>query len=219
MGSWLRKTLCCALIAASALSPALLADEPTAAMLYARGSTWVNGAAIPRSTAIFPGDLIQTKTGSAANINLPGVTATVLPDTLVKFAGTAIELDHGGLTLLTSNRMAAQIGDVKVQPVSTDWSEFWVGDVDGNVTIMARKGDLTVSDESGTTTLSAGQETTREEQQKKKKKRGGGAVPAASGGIMDSKAALIAGIGAMGGITAIVLLQREDPISPSRMGR
>jgi hypothetical protein len=36
---------------------------------------------------------------------------------------------------------------------------------------------------------------------------------------MDSKAALIAGIAAFGGITTIVLLQREDPISPSRMGR
>jgi len=220
MVSLLRKSLCCGLIALSAFPISLLADEPKAAMLYARGDIWVNGAAIPRSTAIFAGDLIQTKANSAANINLPGANATVLPDSLVKFAGKTIELEHGGLTLLTANQMTAEIGDVKVQPASTDWSEFWVGDVDGNVTIMARKGDLTVTDETGTSTLSAGQETTREESQIKKKKKGaGGAVPAATGGIMDSKAALIAGIAAVGGITTIVLLQREDPISPSRMGR
>lgn len=219
MVSLLRKSLCCGLIALSAFPVFLLADEPKAAMLYARGNIWVNGAAIPRSTAIFAGDLIQTKANSAASINLPGVNATVLPDSLVKFAGKTIELEHGGLTLLSANQMAAEIGDVRVQPASTDWSEFWVGDVDGNVTIMARKGDLTVTDETGTSTLSAGQETTREESQKKKKKRAGGAIPAATGGIMDSKAALIAGIAAVGGITTIVLLQREDPISPARMGR
>jgi len=220
MVSLLRKSLCCGLVALSAFPISLLADEPKAAMLYARGDIWVNGASIPRSTAIFAGDLIQTKANSAANINLPGANATVLPDSLVKFAGKTIELEHGGLTLLTANQMTAEIGDVKVQPASTDWSEFWVGDVDGNVTIMARKGDLTVTDETGTSTLSAGQETTREESQKKKrKKRAGGALPAATGGIMDSKAALIAGMAAFGGITTIVLLQREDPISPSRMGR
>lgn len=219
MRTELREFLCYALVAVTALPASLLADEPKGAMVYARGSIWVNGAAIPRTSAIFPGDLIQTKADSAANINLPGATAMVLPDSLVKFAGRTIELDHGGMTLLTSNQMAAQIGDVRVQPVSTVWSEFWVGDVDGSVTIMARKGDLTITDESGSTTLSAGQESTREESQKKKrKKRGGGAAPSATGGILDSKAALYAGIAAVSGITLIVLLQREDPISPDRMG-
>jgi nicotinamide riboside transporter PnuC len=36
---------------------------------------------------------------------------------------------------------------------------------------------------------------------------------------MVSKAAVIEGIATVTGITMIVLLQREDPISPSRMGR
>jgi hypothetical protein len=219
MGKWLRKTLCCTLVALSAFPASLLADAAKTAMLYARGSIWVNGAAIPRSTSIFAGDLIQTKAGSAADITLAGTTVVVLPNSLAKFAGENIELEHGGLTLVTSTQLAAQIGDIKVQPASADWNEFWVGEVDGNVTIMARKGNLTISDDTGTATLSAGQETTREESKKKKKKRGGGAVPAAEGGILDSKAALIAGIAAIGGITTIVLLQREDPISPSRMGR
>ena len=220
MSAWMRKGMCCTLVALSALPASLVADPPHAAMLYARGSTWVNGSAILRTTAIFPGDLIQTKASSAADINMKGTAATVLPNSLVQFTGETIEVQHGGVALLTSNKIGAQIGDVTVQPAAANWSEFWVGEADGKVTIMARKGDLTIIDDSGTTTLSAGQETTREESQKKKKKRrGAGAIPAATGGILDSKAALIAGIAAVGGITTIVLLQQEDPISPSRMGR
>jgi hypothetical protein len=82
---------------------------------------------------------------------------------------------------------------------------------------MARKNDVVITDQDGTTKLAAGQETTRETK-KKKRRRPAGAIPAATGSILDSKAALIAGIAAVGTITTIVLLQKEDPISPSRMG-
>jgi len=54
---------------------------------------------------------------------------------------------------------------------------------------MARKGDLTVSDGRGTTTLAQGQETTRDEEpakdkNKKRKQAGGGSAPAAAGGVL-----------------------------------
>jgi hypothetical protein len=86
------------------------------------------------------------------------------------------------------------------------------------VKIMARKGDLVLTDANGTTTLPQGQETTRDETtQKGKRKRdraAGGAVPAAGGGILDSPIAIGIGIGAVGGLTAWVLLQGDDPVSP-----
>lgn len=213
----IRKALCCALVASAALPASLFGGEPTAAMLYARGATWVNGAAVLRTSAIFPGDLVQTKSNSAANIHLPGSIVTVLPNSLAKFEGPTLELQHGGIVILSSKQLATHIGDVTVFAAKPESTEFWVGNSDGSVTIMARKGDLTVVDDSGTTTLTAGQETTREESKKKRKRRG--AAAAATGSIMDSKAALIAGIAAVGGITTLVLLQREDPISPDRMGR
>ena len=49
-------------------------------------------------------------------------------------------------------------------PASNAWTEFNVTDVDGTVRIAARKGDLTITDESGTVTLPQGQQTTRDEQ-------------------------------------------------------
>jgi hypothetical protein len=86
---------------------------------------------------------------------------------------------------------------------------------------MARKGDLTITDDTGTTTLTQGQETTRDDQsqddkKKKKKRENTGASPAARGGIMDSPWAIGIGGGAILGATAWVLLQSGPPVSPSR---
>jgi hypothetical protein len=217
MGVRIRKALCCALAVCATLPASLLGGEPNTAMLYARGATWVNGAAVLRTSALFPGDLVQTKSNSAANIHLPGSIVTVLPDSLAKFEGPTLELQHGGIVILSSKQLATHIGDVTVVAAKPELTEFWAGSTDASVTIMARTGDVTIIDDSGSTTLSAGQETTREESKKKNKRKG--AAPAATGSIMDSKAALIAGIAAVGGITTLVLLQREDPISPDRMGR
>lgn len=195
----------------------LFAADTSAAMVYARGTAWVNGSAIPKSSAIFPGDLVQTKSDSIANINQQGTSVTVLSDSLVKLQPNAIELEHGGITVGTSKSLAAHIGDVTVTPANGSWTEFQVPDVDGNVKIIARKGDLQVSDQEGTTTVPSGQETTREETRRKHKKReGGGAVPAAEGSILDSPAAIWVGTAIVGGVTAWVLLQGDDPASPDK---
>ncbi|PYX87876.1 MAG: hypothetical protein DMG68_10305 [Acidobacteria bacterium] len=210
-----RKALCCMITTLLVMPASLLAADTNAAMLYARGTAWVNGANIPRSSALFPGDLVQTKSDSVANINLLGSNVTVLSDSLVKFEGNSLEVEHGGVTVATSRNLATHLGDVTVTPASGSWTEFQVADVDGNVKIMARKGDVTISDESGTSTLPAGQETTREAAQKSKKRRKAGAAPAAQGAILDSKTAIIIGTAAVGGVTAWVLLQGDDPASPA----
>lgn len=212
--SLFRNALCCAMILPMVAPVSLSAADTNAAMVYARGTAWVNGASVPRSSALFPGDLVQTKSDSAANINAAGSSVTVFSDSLIKFEGTSVEVEHGGVTVATSKSLATRIGDVMVAPVSGNWTEFQVSDVDGTVKIVARKGDLTISDESGTSTLPAGQETTRDESQKKKKKRSGGALPTATGGILDTRTAMWAGTGIVGGITAWVLLQGDDPVSP-----
>jgi hypothetical protein len=212
-----RKALCCMMTVLLVLPVSLFAADTNAAMVYARGPAWVNGASIPRSSALFPGDLVQTKADSVANINILGSSVTVLSDSLIKFEGSSLEVEHGGVTVATSKSLATRLGDVTVTPASGNWTEFQVADVDGTVKIMARKGDVTISDESGTSTLPAGQETTRDESQKSKKKKrtGGGATPAAQGGILDSRMAIYAGTAAIGGVAAWVLLQGDDPASPS----
>jgi hypothetical protein len=197
------------------------ADTGAAAMLYADGAAWVNGSHVPKSSAIFAGDLLQTRSDSAANIHAPGSSITVLGDSLVQFEGTSLKVEHGGVSVSTSKGIGASAGDVKVSPASNAWTEFNVTDTDGTVRIAARKGDLTITDDSGTVTLAQGQETTRDEQsdqndkKKKDKKRAAGAAPAAGGGVMNSPIAIGVGLAAVGGVTAWVLLRNDNPVSPA----
>jgi len=209
----------------------MFAAETNAAMLYTNGTAWVNGAHVPRfSSAIFSGDLLQTRSDSIANITLTGSSITVLADSLVQFEGSSLTIEHGGLTVSTSKGVATTAGEVKVQPASSSWTEFNVTDVDGTVRIAARKGDLLISDDTGSFTLLQGQETTRQEssdqvnngdsdkdhsKKKKNKKRAAGAAPAAGGGLLNSPIVVGAGAAAIAGVAVWVLTKSDNPASPS----
>lgn len=223
-----RKMVSCVLL--SAFPGSVLAADSGAAMLYTHGAAWLNGAHIPTSSAIFAGDLVQTRSDSAANINAPGSSVTVLGDSLVQFEGASLKVEHGGVSVATSKGVATTAGEVRVAPVSSAWTEFNVTDTDGTVKIAALKGDLSVTDNSGTVTLAQGQQTTRDEQssdqsstdngnnkdKKKNKKRADGAAPAAGGGILNSPVAIGVGVAAIAGVTAWVLIQSNNPVSPSQ---
>jgi hypothetical protein len=219
-----RKMVSCVLLI---LFPgAMWAADSNAAMLYTNGAAWVNGAHVPRSaSSIFSGDLLQTRSDSVANINQPGSSITVMSDSLVKYEGMSVDIEHGGVTVSTSRGVATTAGDVKVTPASYSWTEFNVVDVDGTVRISARKGDLTVTDGKDVVTLAQGQETTRAEQSgddqdntttAKKRKRRSGAAPAAGGGIMNSPIAIGIGAGAIAGVTTWVLIKNDNPASPTK---
>ena len=208
------------------LPASLFAADSNAAMLYTNGTAWVNGAHVPRaSSAIFSGDLLQTRSDSVANINSAGSNITVLADSLVQFDGSGVKIEHGGVTVSTSKAIATTAGDVKVAPVSSAWTEFNVTDVDGTVRIAARKGDLTIFDGKDTFTLAQGQETTRDESsdqsdsnkdsKKKSKKRAAGAAPGAQGGILNSPIAIGIGAGAIGAVAIYVLSHNDNPTSAS----
>ena len=202
------------------LPGSLFAADSGAAMLYSAGATWLNGSHVPKSSAIFAGDLVQTRSDSAANIHAPGSSITVLGDSLVQFEGDSLKVEHGGVSISTSKSVSTVAGDVKIAPASNTWTEFNVVDTDGTVRITARKGDLMVTDDGGTVTLAQGQETTRSEtseqsEKKKSKKRAEGAVPAAGGGILNSTVAIGIGGGSIIGVTAWVLSKSDNPLSPS----
>lgn len=203
----------------------LFAADSNAAMLYVNGPAWVNGSHVPRpSSAIFSGDLLQTRSDSVANINQPGSTVRVQADSLVQFEGGSVRIDHGAVTVATSKGMSTVAGDVKIAPASGAWTEFNVVDVDGTVRIAARKGDLTIDDGTNTVTLAQGQETTRDETSdkpsdkgsKKRRKQAAGATPGAQGGILNSPIAVGIAGGAVIGVTTWVLIQSDNPASPSK---
>jgi hypothetical protein len=221
-----RKLVSCVLLLI--VPGSLVAADSGAAMLYADGAAWLNGSHVPKSSAIFAGDLVQTRSDSAVNIHAPGSSVTVLGDSLVQFEGASLKVEHGGVFVSTSKGMATTAGEVRVVPASNAaWTEFNVTDTDGTVRIAARKGDLTITDDNGSQTLAQGQETTRDEQsqptdqsdnKKKNKndKRAAGAAPAAGGGALNSPVAVAIGGAAIIGVTAWVLIKSDNPVSPSQ---
>ncbi|MGB9198346.1 MAG: hypothetical protein WCB53_15600 [Terriglobales bacterium] len=212
-----RPIVCCLL---AFLFPLQMMGEDTAsAMLYTAGPAWLNGTQVPKSAAVFSGDLLQTRSDSSASIQANGSSVMVLADSLVKFEGPAVEIEHGGVRVTTSKALAAHAGDVTITPAGNSWTEFQVVDVDGRVQIAANKGDVTVQDDQGTTTVAQGQQTTRDDtanpDKKKKKKKRQGAAAAGTGGIMSSPWAIGAGVAIVGGGITWVLLQNSPPASPS----
>lgn len=200
------------MLAVSPLS-LLAADSSGAAMLYAKGTAWLNGGTVPSSSAIFPGDLVQTNPGSMANINASGSSVMILPDSLVKFEGSAVAVDHGGVSVATAKSLETHADDLTITPASAAWTEFEVNNQDGRVQIVARKGDLNISDGSETTTLPQGQQTVRDSPTKRRKRRGG-AAPAAGGGVLDSPWVWGTALAGLGGFETWVILRGSSPISP-----
>lgn len=214
-----RSAVCC-LLAILFPVQVMLAGETASAMLYTNGAAWLNGSEVPKSAAVFSGDMLQTRPDSTASIQSNGSSVMVLADSLVKFEGLAVELEHGAVRVTTSRGLATRAGDVTVKPVANTWTEFQVTDVDGRVQIAANKGDLTVQDDKGTTTVTQGQQTTRDdttdtEKKKKKRRRGNGAATAAGGGIMSSTPVVYGGLGVIAGVGVWVWLQQEAPVSPA----
>jgi hypothetical protein len=214
-----RSAVCCML---AILFPAqmMLAGEAASAMLYTNGAAWLNGSEVPKSVAMFSGDLLQTRPDSTASIQANGSSVMVLANSLVKFEGPAVELEHGSVRVTTSRGLAAVAGDVTIKPAANAWTEFQVTDVDGRVQIAANKGDVTVQDDKGTTTVAQGQQTTRDdtadtEKKKKKRRKAAGAVTAATGGIMSSTPVVYGGLAVIGGAAIWIWTREPSPVSPA----
>jgi hypothetical protein len=204
---------------------AMFAADTPGAMVYSHGTALVNGNSIARSSALFLGDLVQTRADSVANISATGSSIIVLNDSLVQYEGSRVKLEHGGVTVSTSKLMSARAGLVTVLPATGAPTEFEIRDVDGTVHVTARKGDLTISDSRGVTLLAQGQQTTRDERitqddaqapssGKKKKKSAAGTAPGASGGALNSPIAIGVGGGLIIGGTIWLLTKNDDPVSP-----
>jgi hypothetical protein len=172
-----RNVLCWMMVAL--LPASLMAADSGAAMVRPYGSAWLNGTAVEQPSTVFPGDLVQTSSTSALKIRSSGSSVTVLSDTLVKFEGSAISVEHGGVKLATSKGMIARAGIVTATPASSAWTEFELTHVDGMVRIAALKGDLQISDGSQTTTLPQGQQSTQKDSDDQTKQDQKGPAPAA----------------------------------------
>jgi hypothetical protein len=215
--SVLRNVLCWVLIAI--IPASLFASDTGVAMLYSKGATSLNGNLAPDSTAIFPGDVVQTQPGSVANINAAGSSVMVAPESMVKFQSNSVCVEHGMATIATSTQMAALAGGLRVTPSSTTWTQFDVRDVDGTVQVIARKSDLNIQDGSKTTQLAQGQQAALEGRDTNDgctRKKAAAAPAAGSGGLLSSTPAIWTAAGVGAGILIWVLIQGDDPLSPDQ---
>jgi hypothetical protein len=72
-----------------------LAVDTGSAILHSNGGVRVNGAEVPDSTTVFVGDLLETKPGFMANRETEGSCVLIQGESLAKFQGNYLLLEHG----------------------------------------------------------------------------------------------------------------------------
>jgi hypothetical protein len=118
-----------------------------AAILHTQGGVWVNGYEAKDSSAVFPGDLVETKPGSPANLTLDGATILIQPESVAKLQNNLLELDHGSVSVGTSKSFKVKVNCITVTPVVNEWTQYEVSDLNRNVRVAARKNDVNVEHE------------------------------------------------------------------------
>jgi hypothetical protein len=202
------------ILAALVLSilPLPLFGAATGAMLYVKGQARLNGGAVPGSSAIFAGDTVETDADSAANINALGSNIVISPGSLLIFQSDGINLEHGAVTVATSKGLVVHVGDAAVAATHSSMTQFEISDGGGTIHISATKGDLSITDGSGTTQMAEGSQTTRPDPESNRKKDR--AVAGGRGPLIPPEVYEAAGVGGVGAFIAYELSQDHIPASP-----
>lgn len=206
----LRRLVCWAMLAITPAS--LMAADEAGAIVYCKGTVWRNGDLLPNASAILAGDLVQTTKDSVATITASGSSIIVQPESVVKFAGNAISLEQGNISVASSTELVTSAGIAIVTPAANVWTEYEVTDMNGVIEVLARKGNLEVNCGKETTTLSDGMQATSDASGKCKRKRRGGAYPPASGDILNTR--YLEYIGAGAGVGTLIWLLWPSPQKP-----
>jgi hypothetical protein len=198
------------------ISVSLLAQETSTAVLYGTGSVYLNGGPVTNSSAITPGDVIQTKETGAANINAPGTSVVVESNSIVRYRPEGFALDRGNISIATGKGLSVFARDFKVTPAAGGWTEFYITRANGSIGIIARKNPITVSCGASSLTVKEGQQISRDDAANCGLiSKSSGAPAAAKGPVITANRA---GYGALAGGAALAIwsLKNEDnPVSPA----
>jgi hypothetical protein len=196
-----------------ALFPLPLAADSASAILHSKGGVRVNGNDAADSTVLFPGDVLETRSGFVAELDSDGSSVLIQPESVVKYQGTFLNLEHGGVAVGTSTSMSVHVNCIRVDPVSNNRTQYDVADVDGTVHVAARKNDVNIThtgaarktssqdDTARSATVHEGQQTSREES----RLCGGANAPRGIGSITNTKWLEIGG-GSAAGVALLCLL-------------
>lgn len=143
--SILRCLICCTMLAAIPTSlPAQVPQQTPAAILHSQGGVWLNGNEARDATAVFQGDLIETKPGFSASLSLDGSTVQLQPESVGKLETNLLVLDHGAVSVTTSRGFRVRVNCLTTIPVVEQWTQYEVSDLSGTVHVAARKLDVNV---------------------------------------------------------------------------
>jgi len=126
-----------------------LPEQSGGAILHAEGGVWVNGYEAHDSSAVFPGDVIETKPDSSANLSLDGSTILLAPETVGKFQSDVFEMDHGVVSVVTTKSFKVRVNCIRVFPVLNEWTQYVVSDLSASIQVSAKKLDVNVEHEQG----------------------------------------------------------------------
>lgn len=98
---------------------------------------------------MFTGDLIETKPGFSATLNLEGSTVLIQPESVAKLQQNLLVLDHGSVSVGTSAEFQVKVNCITAVPVLSAWTQYDVTDLNGTVQVSARKQDVKVEHEIG----------------------------------------------------------------------
>ena len=131
-----------------ALPVAVSATDSPTAILHSQGGVWVNGKEVPDSTAIFSGDVLETRAASAASLDTEGSTVLIKPESVATFHGDFLTLDHGSVSVGSAKQFRVKVNCLTVVPVQAEWTQYDVTDVSGRVNVAAHKHDVNIQHES-----------------------------------------------------------------------
>lgn len=192
-----------------------------AAVLRTQGGVWVNGYEAQDYSAVFPGDLLETKVGSPASLNMDGSTVLIQPESVAKLQNNLLELDHGSVSVGTSKSFKVRVNCITVVPVLNAWTQYDVTNLNRTIQVAARKNDVNVEREMDHRTPSPQTEASRgstvhEAEQKgfdESEICGPPARPAGAGTSVNPKWIAVGAAGV--GVLVCVLLCRGTPTKPS----
>ncbi|HVI08841.1 MAG TPA: hypothetical protein VND65_11160 [Candidatus Binatia bacterium] len=205
----------------------LHAADAGAALLHSNGGVSVNGSEVGTSQPIFAGDVIETRPGFVANLDVEGSSVLIQSESVVRFQGSFLDLEHGSVSVGTSTAMQVHVKCLKVEPVNSDRTQYDVTDRTGTVQVSALKKDVnithggaarktsTASAATQSATVHEGEQASREEA----KACGAAAPPESPQHPLNAKWIEI-GAGAGGGVLVLCLIlcrgTSSSSVSPSQ---
>jgi len=135
---------------------AMVTADATSAMLRASGNVVVNGSPIEQSTAVFPGDKVQTGANSMATLTNEGSSVTVSGNSSLVFSKSFVNVLCGTALVSTRRGLSVRVSNLLVQPARGEQARFEVRQDEAQLHIMAREGTLAIDNGVATSSLAPG---------------------------------------------------------------